>query len=213
MGDHCSLVRTRFLVHGAANGPIETIAGERHPWHFRLHFHAGDEIVCILAGRARLCLPGGGRHVTAGDTLVVPAGVIHRFEPVDSKGWAFHSRFTGRSMPRNPARMGATLAARAASQLGDRPSLHTDIPALARKYAISADYLARAFRRSTGSGLHNFRVLLALQRAKVLLRQHVPIVDAALAAGFCDQSHLNREFVRTYGMTPAAFRDGWTEIA
>jgi AraC-like DNA-binding protein len=35
-------------------------------------------------------------------------------------------------------------------------------------------------------------------------------VEAALAAGFYDQAHLNREFVRTLGMTPAAFRAGWS---
>ena len=39
-------------------------------------------------------------------------------------------------------------------------------------------------------------------------RRHL-VALAALAAGFYDQAHLNREFVRTYGMTPAAFRDGW----
>lgn len=208
-----ALVRTQFLVRRGTSGPTETIAGKRHAWRFRLHFHAGDEIVHILAGRARLSLPDGYREVTAGDMLVVPAGVIHRFEPMDSRGWAFRSRFVNASTPRNPAWMGTTLAARAATQLADRPSLRTNITTLALKYEISPDYLARTFRRSTGSGLHNFHVLLALHRAKALLRQHVPIVEAALAAGFCDQAHLNREFVRTYGMTPAAFRDGWTAIA
>ncbi len=208
-----NLVRTQFLVRRGTSGLTETIVGKRHAWRFRLHFHAGDEIVHILAGRARLCLPDGYREVIAGDMLVVPAGVIHRFEPMDSRGWAFRSRFVDASTPRNLAWTGTTLAARAATQLADRPSLRTDIAALALKYGISPDHLARTFRRSTGSGLHNFHVLLALHRAKALLRQHVLIVEAALAAGFCDQAHLNREFVRTYGMTPAAFRDGWTAVA
>jgi AraC-like DNA-binding protein len=35
------------------------------------------------------------------------------------------------------------------------------------------------------------------------------VVEAALAAGFTDQAHLNREFVRMLGMTPDAFRKGW----
>ena len=74
---------------------------------------------------------------------------------------------------------------------------------------MSQGHLSRAFRRETGSSLHNFHVLLALHRAKALLRRQTPVVEAALAAGFYDQAHLNREFVRTYGMTPAAFRDGW----
>jgi AraC-like DNA-binding protein len=45
------------------------------------------------------------------------------------------------------------------------------------------------------------------------LRNQVPIIDAALDAGFYDQAHLNREFVRTFGMPPAAFRTGWAVAA
>jgi AraC-like DNA-binding protein len=34
----------------------------------------------------------------------------------------------------------------------------------------------------------------------------IPLADLASAAGFADQSHLNRTFKRQIGMTPAAFR-------
>jgi len=81
-----ALVRTAFAVGREAGVPVETIAGKRHAWCFRPHFHAGDEIVHVLAGRARLRLPHGFRDVAAGDTLVVPAGVVHRFEPLDRQG-------------------------------------------------------------------------------------------------------------------------------
>lgn len=206
--------RTRFTVRREADGAVETIAGRRNAWSFRLHFHAGDEVVRVLAGRARLRLPGGCREADEGDTLVVPAGVVHRFEPVDAEGWAFDSRF----LPA-PACQGALcedgspVTAWAVARLASRPSLRSDVAALALDGAISSDYLARLFRRATGCGPHNYHVLLAVRHAKTLLRQQVTVVDAALAAGFCDQPHLNREFVRTYGMTPAAFRAGWAAVA
>lgn len=165
----------------------------------------------MLAGRARLCLPEGCRDVAAGDTLVVPAGVIHRFEPLDRHGWAFVSRFV--PAPRTSARGVTALVARAATLLAQRPSLRTDVAAVARGCAVSDGHLSRAFRRETGSSLHNFHMLLALQQAKALLRRQAPVVEAALAAGFYDQAHLNREFVRTYGMTPVTFRDGWVAAA
>ncbi|WP_449424665.1 helix-turn-helix domain-containing protein [Rhodanobacter lindaniclasticus] len=185
---------------------IETIAGVRHVWRFRPHFHAGDEVVQLLAGRARLRLRDGCRDVVAGDTVVVPAGVFHRFEPLDEHGWAFRSRF----MPptASPARRDS-LSARAAALLGARSSLRTDVEAIAQACTVSAGHLARAFRRETGSSLHNFHVLLALHLAKMRLRDGAPIIEAALDAGFFDQAHLNREFVRTFGLTPAAFRSGW----
>jgi len=209
--DRPALARTAFAVVRDAGGPVERIAGERCAWRFRLHFHAGNEVVHVLAGRARLRLPDGCRDVTAGDTVVVPAGVVHRFEPLDRQGWAFVSRF----VPALPAPSGgtATLAARASVLLAQRPSLRTDVAAVARSCAVSEGHLSRAFRRETGCSLHNFHVLLALQQSKALLRRQVPVADAALAAGFYDQAHLNREFVRTYGMTPAVFRDGWAAAA
>ncbi|MEW9623907.1 helix-turn-helix domain-containing protein [Rhodanobacter geophilus] len=205
------MVRTTFAVHRDADAPVETIAGRRHAWRFRPHFHAGDEIVRVLAGRARLRLPDGCRDVAAGDMLVVPAGVIHRFEPLDGQGWAFVSRFVPAA--RTGVRGIATLAALATTLLVQRPSLHTDVAAVARDCAVSEGHLSRAFRRETGSSLHNYHVLLALQQAKTLLRQQAPVLEAALAAGFYDQAHLNREFVRSYGMTPATFRDGWAAAA
>jgi AraC-like DNA-binding protein len=199
--------RTFFTVSATGAHRIETIAGARHAWRFRLHFHAGDEVVRMLAGRARLRFPDTCRDVVAGDTVVVPAGVIHRFEPVDGGGWSFVSRFEQPAANSDEGR--EALVARVAALLAERPSLHTDVEMIARTCAISAGHLSRTFRRQTGTSLHNFHVLLALHKAKALLRNQVPIIDAALDAGFCDQAHLNREFARTFGMTPAAFRAAW----
>jgi len=206
--------RTSFAVSATGAGPVETIAGARHAWCFRPHFHVGDEIVQVLAGRARLRLPAACREVSTGDTVVVPAGVVHRFEPVDGSGWAFSSRFVPR-IANGTAGPGSldTLGAQAMALLAGRPSLRTDVEAIAQTCAVSAGHLARAFRRATGTSVHNFHVLLALHRAKALLRNGASIVEAALDAGFYDQAHLNREFVKTFGLTPAAFRAGWAMAA
>lgn len=209
-----ALARTSFAVSTTGSGRIETIAGARHAWRFRPHFHAGDEVVQVLAGRARLRLPDACREVVAGNTVVVPAGVIHRFEPVDGSGWAFSSRFVPPTA-NDAATPGAldALGVQAVALLAERASLRTDVEAIAQACAVSAGHLARAFRRATGSSLHNFHVLLAVHKAKTLLRQRAPIIEAALDAGFCDQAHLNREFVKTFGLTPAAFHAGWAMAA
>ena len=202
--------RTCFMVSATGAHRVETIAGARHAWRFRPHFHAGDEVVRMLAGRARLRLPDSCRDVVAGDTVVVPAGVVHRFEPVDDNGWAFDSRFV--STAANDAAMPGSrhaLGAQAMALLAGRSSLHTDVEAIAQACAVSAGHLSRTFRRETGTSLHNFHVLLALHKAKALLRDRAPVIEAALDAGFYDQAHLNREFVKTFGMTPAVFRAGW----
>jgi AraC-like DNA-binding protein len=174
----------------------------------------GDEIVRILGGRARLRLPRRTRVCEAGETVVVPAGTVHRFEPVDDEGWAFSSDFvSGRRPPDLHACLDAGLDGRLGRHVCEalvlRDTLHTDVRAIAQNCSVSAGYLARAFRRETGTSVHNFHVLLALQEAKNLLRQQMPIAFAACDAGFCDQAHLTREFVRTLGMTPATFRSAW----
>ena len=205
--------RTSFTVTSTASGATETIAGACHRWRFRPHFHAGDELVQILAGRARLRLPDTCHEIVAGDIVRVPAGVIHRFESVDGGGWAFRSRFLPTAAGNMPAREPfRELRTRVRTLLSGRSSLRTDVEAIAQACAVSAGHLARAFRRETGTSLHNFHMLLALHRAKALLREGAPIIVAALDAGFYDQAHLNREFVRTFGMTPAAFRAGWATI-
>jgi len=197
----------------SVNARIETITGERSAWRFRPHYHAGDEIVQITAGRAQLRLPHTIQDVQAGDTVVVPAGTIHRFEPVDAEGWAFTSDFI---VPETPGPKPVTrgderLVSRAIELLTRREGLRSDPEELAKALHVSGGHLARTFQRVTGTGLHNFHVLMVLQKAKALLRDGAPLATAAFDTGFYDQAHLTREFVRTYGFTPKAFRLAWSD--
>ena len=144
--------------------------------------------------------------------MVVPAGTIHRFEPVDSGGWAFTSQFAMRAgEPRLATRDDERLVARAIELLTRRQGLRSDPQGLADALHVSGGHLARTFRRVTGTGVHNFHVLMVLQKAKALLRDGAPLAAAAVDTGFYDQAHLTREFVRTYGFTPKAFRSAWSD--
>ncbi|QGG93284.1 helix-turn-helix domain-containing protein (plasmid) [Agrobacterium sp. MA01] len=206
--------RTSYAVRQAGDIRIETITGSLHHWNFRPHFHLGDEVAQILEGRVRLRLPQETKIYEAGDTVTVPAGIVHRFEPVDKNGWAFSSHFVSGASPPDlratiPWQMNPGLGRRVFGTLIGRETLHTDVQSIATNCEVSPGYLSRSFRRETGTSLHSFHVLVALQKAKALLRQQLPIAYAALDTGFCDQAHLNREFVRTLGMTPATFRSAW----
>jgi AraC-like DNA-binding protein len=202
-------MHTALAVRRDAGRSIETITGPRSAWRFRPHYHAGDEIVRLTAGRARLRLASGTRLVEAGATIVVPAGAVHRFEPVDADGWAFTSEFGEAARDRLGPAIGLRLVDKAIERLAERTTLRSDAEELASEVGVSAGYLARSFQRATGTGLHNFHVLMVLQKAKALLRGGAPLAEAAFDSGFCDQAHLTREFVRTYGFTPKAFRAAW----
>jgi len=205
--------RTSLSVREADGCHREVILGDRFAWSFRLHYHAGDEIVHLLAGRALLRVGQTCRTVEAGETVMVPAGLVHRFEPLDAEGWGFTSQFV---MPGGAQRSAAAAAVddsglmtRIKALLAHRHSLRTDITQIADACTMSKGYLSRRFRREAGTSLHDFHVLIAVHQAKAALKQGLSIVEAALDAGFYDQAHLTREFVRTYGFTPGAFRTAW----
>jgi AraC family transcriptional regulator len=81
------------------------------------------------------------------------------------------------------------------------------ISAIAKEARVSPTRLVRTFRRSYGISIARFLRLLQLQRASALLTDPTIAISAVAAeAGFSDQSHMTREFVRTYGTTPARLR-------
>lgn len=143
---------------------------------------------------------------------MIPAGTVHRFEPIDDEGWSFESDFVIRSddaRERLPA-IAEPLAARAIAALAGRATLRSDTDAVASACGVSSGHLSRRFHRTVGTGLHNFHVVMVLQRAKARLRAGAALAEAALDTGFYDQAHLTREFVRTYGFTPKAYQSAWS---
>jgi AraC family transcriptional regulator len=85
----------------------------------------------------------------------------------------------------------------------DRPISLTELAAVA---SVSRFHFSRLFRQSTGFSPIAYVERLRLARAQDLLRLgKLPIVEVALAVGFCDQSAFTRRFHRHLGTTPAAF--------
>lgn len=86
---------------------------------------------------------------------------------------------------------------------GDRAQC--TLPELAQACGVDMYALHRAFTRAVGLPPHAYQTHLRLRRAKALLRAGSSPTEAALEAGFCDQSHLNRHFARLVGLTPAQY--------
>ncbi|WP_119422926.1 AraC family transcriptional regulator [Desertibaculum subflavum] len=63
--------------------------------------------------------------------------------------------------------------------------------------------LARQFRACFGTSPYRYLMLRRLDRARRLIAHGLPLAEAAVAAGFADQSHLTRRFKQAYGLTPA----------
>ena len=80
------------------------------------------------------------------------------------------------------------------------------ISELAALAGVSRFQLLRAFRRETGITPHAYLMQRRVSVARRLLATGEMPAEAAAAAGFSDQSHMTRAFVRQFGVTPARYR-------
>jgi AraC-like DNA-binding protein len=65
--------------------------------------------------------------------------------------------------------------------------------------------LSRDFRVLYGTSPYRFVTLRRLDQFRALILDGFTLVDAALAAGFHDQSHMTRHFTRCYGVPPSSW--------
>jgi len=70
--------------------------------------------------------------------------------------------------------------------------------------------LVRAFRGATGLPPHAYLNQQRVRLARSLLDRGLPPARVAAEAGFADQAHLTRHFMRVVGVPPAAYqRESW----
>lgn len=88
--------------------------------------------------------------------------------------------------------------------LGERLTLS----AVASLVHVSPYYLTRLFHRHTGMPLHRYRTQLRLRVAlRMLETKSRSLRQVAAATGFSSHSHFTASFRRTFGFTPADWRD------
>jgi AraC-like DNA-binding protein len=71
--------------------------------------------------------------------------------------------------------------------------------------STTKQWLIRSFRRAFRFTPHEYLTQLRVQRARELVRYGHACGEAAHAVGFYDQSHMNRHFVKYFGITPGAY--------
>lgn len=96
--------------------------------------------------------------------------------------------------------------ARALEWIETAPAAEVPLAELAASCDASRFQLIRGFLREVGTTPHAYRIQLRVRLARRYLRQGHAVAEAALLAGFADQSHLTRAFVRQFGITPGRYR-------
>lgn len=83
-----------------------------------------------------------------------------------------------------------------------------DLERLADAARVTRFQVIRDFKKAIGLTPAAYIRDRRLRRASSLIEQGLGLADAAVAAGFADQSHLSRTFRAARGMTPGMFRRG-----
>ncbi|MBC05469.1 MAG: AraC family transcriptional regulator [Thalassospira sp.] len=94
---------------------------------------------------------------------------------------------------------------RAKALLDDSPTLSHSLDDLADAAGLSKFQTLRNFTRATGLTPHAYLIQRRIDLARAMIKSGETLAYIASAAGFADQSHLNRHFVRAFGLTPGRY--------
>ncbi|MGV2289363.1 AraC family transcriptional regulator [Trinickia sp. YCB016] len=94
---------------------------------------------------------------------------------------------------------------RAKERIDTDPAAPFTLAALADEAGVSRYQLHRNFIRELGFAPHAYILQRRIALARRLIKSGAPLAEAALAAGFYDQSHLNRWFLRIFGVSPGTY--------
>ena len=133
----------------------------------------------------------------------VPDDLIREETMLELLGYLLRTHATTHARPR----LSQTLSpiARARARIDDDPSSPLTLTDLATEAGMSRFQLLRGFAYEMGLPPHAYRMQRRVILARQLIARGTTLADAAAAAGFADQSHMTRAFVRLMGMTPANY--------
>ncbi|HXZ09538.1 MAG TPA: AraC family transcriptional regulator [Paraburkholderia sp.] len=104
---------------------------------------------------------------------------------------------------KKPGAMASNRLVRIRDLLAEAPAVRHSMDELERLSGLDRWTLARQFRAAFGTSPSRFRMHRQLDLLRRSVTQGASLMDAALEAGFADQSHMSRQFKRAYGLTPA----------
>ncbi len=122
--------------------------------------------------------------------------------PLIAELFSTHAAGTGS----RPMKKSTLSVERTLEYIKSRASSNISLEELADIAGLSRFHFLRVFKEATGCSPHFFQIQKRLQIARQEIIRGSTLRDAALNAGFSDQSHLSRRFKAAFGMTPGQFQ-------
>jgi AraC-like DNA-binding protein len=107
--------------------------------------------------------------------------------------------------PLHAPRRWAPSVVKARARIDEDPSSPITLSELAALSGVSRYQIVRAFARELGTTPHAYVVQCRVRLARQCLLRGETLAAAAQRAGFADQSHMTRAFVRQFGITPGRY--------
>lgn len=206
-----------------------------HTGHITFGFLLKGTLCVICDGKKRqyqagahFCIPPDTSHAieTVGDTpysmacLCVAVDKIFDRDSRNVVGRAFsavNGRTAGRVTNRDSQTAdkvshgdGTEMAAAGVKRLQqlilESPENDFSIEDMARHIGFSPYHMIRQFKAVCGLTPHQFQIQCRVRKAQKLLEQGESVIEAAYAAGFCDQSHFDRCFQKIVRLTPREYK-------
>lgn len=95
---------------------------------------------------------------------------------------------------------------RAAELMQDDSASPLSLSQLSAVAGLTPSHFVRAFSQHYGMTPHAYLLDRRIRQARTLLRQGTPLAEVALASGFADQAHFQRQFKRRVAATPGQYR-------
>ena len=109
-------------------------------------------------------------------------------------------------IPKAKTEAGNHWLTRARDLMHDEPGPRS-LSDLAARIGLHPIYVARAFRARFGCAVGDYVRRLRVERARRLLHHTLlSLSEVAVQSGYSDQSHMTRDFRRTFGQSPGAYR-------
>ena len=190
--------------------------GHSQRWVYRSFYFSQDVLEEICRGLGLTKMPFFSSSAIADSALVAGFRSLHRAlerrseiaeireRLIQTFAYMFERSRTGVRLidaaPDDRARFRKVAAVVRAHRLDD-----LCLDKLAAVADLNVFQLIRLFKRVMGLTPHAYLVQLRLDDARMLMRHGMPIAQAAMAAGFYDQSALTNHFRRSYGITPRQY--------
>lgn len=99
-----------------------------------------------------------------------------------------------------------SVVTRACEYIRSRVSENISLDEIAASVGLSRYHFLRIFKNTTGLPPHAYLIRQRVELAKEAIEKGASLADAAMQAGFSDQSHLTRRFKAVYGLPPGQYK-------